>query len=144
MALDPSLWIRDLGRQALQAETMPDKLQTKLYESRHKLRRSLPKHPSMFFCSLLIRVHLELSSFEIAQRLQVEEEEYERRRVAAEERRRREANGRQPVYAPQYQHSQQPPASQMGDLRISQQQVTADELASGGRKIKKDKDCVIM
>ncbi|CAE6447104.1 unnamed protein product [Rhizoctonia solani] len=83
----------------------------------------------------------EASDFEIAQQLQAEEEEQERRRVAAEERRRREQqqqNGRQSVYAPQ------PPTGQMANMRISDQQLTAEQLASAGKKTKKDKDCVII
>ncbi|CAE6408771.1 unnamed protein product [Rhizoctonia solani] len=74
----------------------------------------------------------EASDFEIAQRLQAEEEEEERRRVAAEERRRREQqNGRQPVYPSQ----QQPPTGQMANTRVSDQHLTAEQLAgiSGDR-----------
>ncbi|KAG8717663.1 hypothetical protein FRC08_006983 [Ceratobasidium sp. 394] len=90
---------------------------------------------------------MEASDFEIAQRLQAEEEEHERRRLAAEERERRQqdANGRQPVYAPQYhqRNSGQVPLAQMENMRISGQSVTADELATAGRKTKKD-NCVVM
>ncbi|QRW18264.1 carnitine O-acetyltransferase [Rhizoctonia solani] len=81
----------------------------------------------------------EASDFEIAQQLQAEEEEQERRRIAAEERRRREQHsGRQPVYSPQHQ---QPPAGQMANMRISDQHLTAEQLADAGKKTKKDKDC---
>ncbi|KAG9124912.1 hypothetical protein FRC07_009744 [Ceratobasidium sp. 392] len=92
---------------------------------------------------------IEASDFEIARRLQAEEEEHERRRLEAEERerRQRDANTRQPVYAPQYQQrnsSGQVPTTQMQNMQISGQNVTADQLAAASRKTKKDKDCVIM
>ncbi|KAF8699128.1 Choline/Carnitine o-acyltransferase, partial [Rhizoctonia solani] len=81
----------------------------------------------------------EASDFEIAQQLQAEEEEQERRRIASEERRRREQHsGRQPVYSPQHQ---QPPTGQMANMRISDQHLTAEQLAAAGKKTKKDKDC---
>ncbi|KAG8683394.1 hypothetical protein FRC09_016110, partial [Ceratobasidium sp. 395] len=92
----------------------------------------------------------EASDYEIARRLQAEEEEHERRRLEAEERERQrhDTNTRQPVYAPQYQHRNngQVPTAQMENMRISEQNVTADQLASAGRKTKKDKDkdCVVM
>lgn len=143
MVLDRFLSTRGLGQRVLRAETMPGTPQTKPYESKHRSRRLPPKHPSEF-PSLLgpACTYQVTSSFEIAQRLQAEEEEQERRRIAAEERRRREANGRQPVYASQ--HPQQPPTSQMANMRISQQGITAEQLAAAGKKPKKDKDCVIM
>ncbi|CAE6414425.1 unnamed protein product [Rhizoctonia solani] len=80
----------------------------------------------------------EASDFEIAQQLQAEEDEQERRRIAAEERRRREQqqNGRQPVYSSQHQ----PLTGQMANMRISDQQVTAEQLAGTGKKAKKDKE----
>ncbi|KAF8606498.1 hypothetical protein BDV93DRAFT_520791 [Ceratobasidium sp. AG-I] len=95
----------------------------------------------------------ESSDFEIARRLQAEEEEHERRRIEAEERRQRQE--RKPVYGPEYQYqqqqqrreSQQVPTRQMENMRISSQQVTADQLAGGSKKTTKkdkDKDCVVM
>lgn len=153
MELVLSLLIRDLDPQVLRAVTMLDKPQTRRCGSKHKSKRSLRKLPSESPPLLTQRqlTFLQLSSFEIAQRLQAEEEEHERRRIEAEERRQREATSRKPVYAPQYQqqqsrHDTQVPSGQMENMRISQQQMTADQLAGAGKKAKKDKDkeCVVM
>lgn len=148
MWMGPGLCLltRGLGLRVLRAGITQDKPQTRRCVSKHRLKHSLRNLPSTHSPLSLVKPpanFIKLSSFEIARRLQAEEEEHERRRVEAEERRQRQE--RKPVYAPEYQQQQQVPTRQMENMRISQQHVTADQLAGVSKKAKgKDKDCVIM